>query len=113
MFPISINRAEALPSPLAKLMAGSMVDGPRSGWDFPRGPSMTVSWVSISKNDVDFLFISECRQKSAGQGHLELKKFLARSSPYRHIEPDWPVMSEINSLFLHAITDKIGSSGAL
>ena len=26
-----------------------MVDGPRSGWDFPRGSSMTVLWVSICK----------------------------------------------------------------
>ena len=63
--------------------------------DFPRGSSMTVLWVSICKNDVDFLFISAFRQKSAGQGHLELKKFLAKSTPYRHIEPDLPVMSEI------------------
>ena len=57
---------------------------------------MTVLWVSFCKNDVDFLFISACRRKSAGQGHLELKNFLARSSPYRHIEPDWRVVSEID-----------------
>ena len=97
--PISINRAESLPCPLAKRIAESMVDGPWSGWDFPRGSSMTVSWVSIFKNDVDFLFNSACRQTSAGQGHLELKNFLARSSPYRHS--------------LHWIADKIGSSRAL
>ena len=58
-----------------------MVDGPWSGWDFPRGSSMTVSWVSICKNGADFLFLSASRQKTAGQGHLELKNFLARSSP--------------------------------
>ena len=27
---------------------------------------------------------------------MELKIFLARSSPYRHIEPDWRVMSEMD-----------------
>ena len=48
------------------------------------------------QNDVDFLFISACLEKSAGQGHLKLKKFLARSSPHRHIEPDWRVTSEID-----------------
>ena len=49
--------------------------------DFARGSSVTVLWVSICRNDVDFLLISACRQKSAGQGHLEFNNFLARSSP--------------------------------
>ena len=33
--------------------------------DFPHGSSMTVLWVSICKNGVDFLLISAFRQKSA------------------------------------------------
>ena len=57
---------------------------------------MTVFWVSVCRNDVEFFFISACRQKSAGQGHLKLKNFLARSSLYCQIEPDWRVMCEVD-----------------
>ena len=49
--------------------------------DFPRGSSMTVLLLSICKNDVDFLFISACRQKSAGQGPSGVEKFPRQVQP--------------------------------
>ena len=57
--------------------------------DFPRGSSMTVLLVSICKNDVDFLLIPHFVKNPHDKGHLELNNFLARSSPYCHIEPGW------------------------
>ena len=42
---------------------------------------MTVLWVSISRNDVEFPFIPTCRQKSAGRGYLEVENFPRRVQP--------------------------------
>ena len=83
--------------------------------DFPRGSSMTVFWVSVCKNDVDFLIHFRMSSKiSQGSAISEFRK---KSSP-----GPAPIVASSQtggscprstSLFLHGIADKIGSSRAL
>ena len=82
--------------------------------EFPRGSSMTVLWVSICKKDVDFLFFSACRRKSAGLWPSGVEK---NSSPAPALivtsSQTGGSCARSTSLFLHGIANNIGSSRAL
>ena len=80
------------------LDADSMVGRPQMGGkDFPRGSSMTVLWVSHLQKRCGFPYsFPPRRQKSAGQGHLELKRFPRQVQPPSSHRADWRVMSEVD-----------------